>query len=121
MNKSRAKSYISASRRKGIRQRTKELRQAIRSIDYILSGTLRQRTKVCGRSNCRCANDPNARHGPYYEWSRLENRRVVQSVLSIEQAAWVEYAIANHHKIQELLKLWERETAEDILKRPKGA
>lgn len=117
MDKSRAKGRISATRRKWIRQRTKELRRAINSIDYILSGTLRQRTKVCGRSNCRCANDPNARHGPYYEWSRLENRRVVQSVLSKEQAAWVEYAIANYHKIRELLRLWERETAADILRR----
>lgn len=111
---------ISASRRKRIRQRTKDLRRVIDSIDYILSGTLRRRTKICGRPNCRCADDPSARHGPYYEWSRLENRRLVQSVLSKEQAAWVEHAIGNHRKIQDLLKLWEHETAADILKRDKG-
>lgn len=120
MKKSRVHPPISTLRRKRIRQRTKELRRAIDSIDYMLSGTLRQRTKVCGRPNCRCADDPGARHGPYYEWIRLENRRQVQSVLSEDQAAWVEHAIGNHHEIQELLRLWESETAADILKRHKG-
>jgi hypothetical protein len=36
---------------------------------YLSSGTLIQRTKVCGNPNCHCARDPAARHGPYSEAS----------------------------------------------------
>ena len=95
---------ISTSRRKWIRQRTKELRRAINNMDYLASGTLPRRMKVCGRPNCRCAEDTSLRHGPYYEWSRLEGRRLVHSVLSKEQASWIEHAIANYRKVQKLLR-----------------
>ena len=111
---------ISTSRRQRIRQRTKELRRTINNMDYLASGTLHRRTKACGRPNCRCAQDPSARHGPYYEWSRLEGRRLIHSVLSQEQASWIKHAIANYRKVQKLLRLWERETTAEILKPKQG-
>jgi hypothetical protein len=98
-----------------MRQRTKDLRRAISDMDYVASGTLHTRTKVCGRNNCRCADDPDARHGPYYEWSRRQDGRLVHSVISKQQAAFIVRAIENHRAIQRLLALWERETAADLL------
>jgi hypothetical protein len=76
--------------------------------------------KVCGRPNCRCADDLDARHGPYYEWSRLEKRRLVQSSLSEEQAAWVEHAIGNYRRLQELLCQWKAETEAELLEGTDG-
>ena len=114
MEKSSASFRVSASRRARIRRRTRDLRRAIDAVGYILEGTLRRRMKVCGRPNCRCADDPDARHGPYYEWSRLEKRRLVQRALSEEQAAWVEHALANYRRIQKLLRQWEAETVAEI-------
>jgi len=111
---------LSTSRQKRIRQRTKALRRAISNMEYLASGTLHKRMKVCGRPNCRCAQDPSARHGPYYEWSRLEGRRLVHSILSKEQASWFKHAIENYRKVQKLLRLWERETAAEILERKEG-
>jgi len=108
---------LDAPRRKRIRQGTKRLRDAINAMDYVASGTLLTRTKVCGRPNCKCAEDATARHGPYYEWSRREDARLVHSVVSQQQAAWLELAISNHRRIYALLAQWERATATEILER----
>ena len=83
-------------------------------MDILSSGTLLTRTKVCGRPNCRCATDENARHGPYYEWNRKVDGRLVHRILNKKQAELVEQAIANYREVQRLLLLWERETVDEI-------
>ena len=100
---------------KRIRSRTRALRRAINAMDYVASGTLLSRTKVCGRPNCRCAHDVAGRHGPCYEWTRRHDGRLLHSVVSADQAALFQQAIANHREIQRLLTQWERETAATIL------
>jgi hypothetical protein len=84
-------------------------------MDLVCSGTLLERLKTCGKPNCRCAKDPEARHGPYHEWSRREDGRLAHSSVSPEQAKQLRQAISNYRKIQDLLKRWERETAAIIL------
>ncbi len=103
------------ARRSAIRQRTKELRRTIAAMDYVASGTLHTRTKVCGRSNCRCAVDPDARHGPYHEWSRRREGRLVHRVITSEQAQVIARAIGNLRELQKLVALWEDETAATVL------
>lgn len=90
------------------------IRQAIADIDFVCSGTLSTRWKVCGKPNCRCAADPGKRHGPYHEWSRRLNGRLRHSVISEEQAAGVALAIKNHDRILALLKRWEAETTRSL-------
>jgi hypothetical protein len=107
--------------RRRIRQRTKELRRAISGMDYMASGTVHTRTKVCGRKNCRCAHDPDARHGPYHEWSRRQDGRLIHSILTEEQALLLAVAIANHHEVMKLLAQWQLETAAEILSAPKAS
>lgn len=103
------------SQRNRIRSRTVEIRKAISSMDLLASGTLHTRTKVCGRRNCRCATDPTARHGPYFEWNRRIDGRIVHKVLSKEQAELINRAIGNQREVKRLLLLWERETEDEIL------
>ena len=57
------------------RLRIERIRGELASIDYLCSGTLLERTKVCGKPNCRCATDPAARHGPYYDWGHMRAGR----------------------------------------------
>jgi hypothetical protein len=96
--------------RERVHQRIAEIRQQISALDYACSGTLLHRTKVCGKPSCRCAQDPNARHGPYYEWNRREQGRLVHRVVSPEQAEIIRRAISNYRTIQRLLRKWDRET-----------
>lgn len=100
---------------RALRQRTRQIREALARMSFVCSGTLSTRTKVCGKSTCRCATDPTARHGPYYEWTRRIDGRYRHSVVSARQAELLELGIANYREIQRLLRLWEAHTAAVLL------
>ena len=95
---------------KRARQRIERIRQTLSGIDTLCSGTLLQRTKVCGKSGCRCAEDVSARHGPYYEWGHMVEGKLVHRVVSPQQAALLQIAIDNYRHAQRLLREWETET-----------
>jgi hypothetical protein len=101
--------------RKRIRVRSGKLRRLIDRMDFVASGTIHVRTKVCGRKNCKCATDPALRHGPYHEWTRSKDGRLQHRVVTSDQARLLRRAIANYREIQALLARWEDETALEIL------
>jgi hypothetical protein len=92
-------------------RRIDSIRGRIAAMGLVAQGTVTKRTKVCGRANCRCAQDPAARHGPYYEWTRRERGRYVHTVISAEQAEALVAAIDNHKRVLALLTRWSAETA----------
>ena len=92
------------------RNRIAHIRNALSSVDYLCSGTLLKRLKRCGKPGCRCAHDPDARHGPYYEWGHMKGGKLVHKVLSPKQAATLRLAIANYRQVRKLLRDWEVET-----------
>lgn len=92
-------------------RKIEKIRKQIAAMDVVAHGTISKRTKVCGRPNCRCAKDDDARHGPYFEWTRREKGRYAHSIISPEQAKELARAINNHKKLQGLLKQWSKETA----------
>src|SRR5574341_299844 len=91
-------------------RRIEEIRREIASIDYLCEGSLRRRTKVCGKPSCRCALDPADRHGPYYEWKRLRKGRFLQRVLSPDQARLLARALTNERRAPGLQARWKRES-----------
>ena len=91
-------------------ERIAKIRKQIESLDYACSGTLLTRMKLCGKPSCRCARDPEQRHGPYYEWNRLLKGRLVHRVVLPEEVRFLRRAIANYRKVQALLRRWEGET-----------
>jgi hypothetical protein len=100
---------------KQARARIEGIRQALSGIDHLCSGTLLKRTKVCGKAGCRCATDPSARHGPYYEWGHMRGGKLVHRSVTAEQAALLEQAIANYRKARKLMQSWEAETEKLIV------
>ena len=88
----------------------------IAGLGLVCSGTLLERTKTCGKANCRCATDPEARHGPYHEWSWREGGKLRHKIVSAAEAEQLREAIKNHRKAQELLTKWERESAAIIFR-----
>jgi hypothetical protein len=93
-----------------IQEKIAEIQRALSGMQYLSSGTLLKRTKVCGNPRCHCATDPAARHGPYYEWSHLKAGKLRHRTLSPEQAELMRLAIANHRKVKKLLRAWEVQT-----------
>jgi hypothetical protein len=95
-------------------ERIAEIQRAIAAMQYLSSGTLLKRTKLCGNPNCHCARDRTARHGPYYEWSYLKGGRLRHRTLSPKQAELMRRAIANYRKAKKLLRAWETHTQQLI-------
>ena len=91
------------------------IHRQLAGIDLACSGTLSKRRKRCGKPNCQCANDPNAAHGPYYEWSRRENGRTVCTMISPNQARRMQHAIANYRRLQALLQHWDQRSRRIIM------
>ena len=50
-------------------------------------GSVSERSMKCGRKQCRCQHDLQARHGPYYSLTRAEGGTTRSRYLSAEQAA----------------------------------
>jgi hypothetical protein len=92
------------------RERIARIQALLSAMDYLCSGTLVRRMMRCGKPNCRCAEDPSARHGPYYEWGHMKGGKLVHRMVSPEQAAVLRLAIANYRKAKKLMRAWESET-----------
>jgi len=98
-----------------IEARTKELREAIAGMDLVASGMVSSRTIPCGKPTCRCAGNPDAYHGPYFQWHHCQDGRTVHKTITPDQVALMERAIANHREILRLLSIWEQMTVEAVL------
>jgi hypothetical protein len=51
-------------------------------IEFTLPGSITTRIVTCGRATCRCATDPEQRHGPYIQWSRTVKGGTVDKMLT---------------------------------------
>ena len=102
------------SDRARLREETRSIRKQLGSLDYLASGSLVTRMKSCGKPNCRCANDPTARHGPYYEWGRMRDGKLVHTSVTREQANLLERAIVNQRRAKALLAEWKHLTETDM-------
>ena len=92
------------------RARIDKIREALGQIDFLCTGTLLERTKMCGRPGCACATDPAARHGPYFEWGFMRGGKQVHRQVSAVHAAALHHAIANYRLVKKLIRDWETET-----------
>ena len=55
----------------------------------IRRGSLTPRMVKCSKASCPCAHDPNARHGPYYSYTRAVKGLTKSRFLSDEEAVIV--------------------------------
>ena len=103
-------SNASTKRTDAARQRIAELRATLSRIELLCSGTLSERMMKCGKPNCRCATDPSARHGPYYEWGRMRAGKIAHRYVTPEQAKALRQAIDNYRQVKKLLRAWEADS-----------
>ena len=97
------------------RERIARIRATLNAMDHLCSGTLQRRMMICGKPGCRCAHDPAARHGPYYEWGRVEQGRLVHSKLSRDEAQRFVQAMRKYRRLKQLLRKWQQESVQAML------
>ena len=49
-------------------------------------GSVSERSMKCGRKECRCQQDPQARHGPYFSLTRAKQGKTKSRYLTADQA-----------------------------------
>jgi hypothetical protein len=103
------------------RKRIEHIRAALPEFDLVCSGTLVRRMIKCGKPNCRCASDKDARHGPYWQWGHMRAGKPTHRFVSEQQALVLRQAIDNYRQIKKLLNAWEENTERivDALQPPK--
>ena len=103
------------------RARIERIRAALPKFDLVCSGTLVRRMITCGKPNCRCASDKDARHGPYWQWGHMRAGKPTHRYVSEQQALVLRQAIANFRQIKKLLNAWEENTERivDAIQPPK--
>lgn len=74
-------------------------------------GSLSERTMKCGKADCPCQNDPKARHGPYYSWTRPVAGKTQSRYLSLQQAELARQQIEQGHKFRQQVEQY-REACE---------
>ena len=67
----------------------------------ILPGAISTAHAKCGKATCRCHQDPNYRHGPYYRWTGWINGKPTTKTLSEEVARECQARIENYKELQQ--------------------
>ena len=63
-------------------------------------GSLSERTIKCSKPGCACADDPKARHGPYFSLTRAVEGKTHSRFLTPEQAVIARQQIAAGHEFR---------------------
>ena len=61
---------------------------------FLLQGTITQRWMRCGKPSCSCQRNPEARHGPYHQWTVKRRGKTVSVYLDEDQAIRLRSSIA---------------------------
>ncbi len=91
------------NRQQRLRQAYERLARSLTEVGYIFPGTITKRFIPCGKSSCRCAADPDQRHGPYYEWTRKVRGKTATVRLTAEQARLCREWIENRRRLKKIL------------------
>ncbi len=80
-----------------------KLAAELSKIGFVLQGSITKRWMRCGTPSCACQRDPNARHGPYHQWTVKKRGKTVTVYLDAEQVSICQQWIENNKRARTLL------------------
>ena len=83
------------------------LKRLLLELGYARPGSLVRRLMPCGKTGCRCLEDPPSLHGPYYQWSRKVRGKTITRRLDAEQARRCREWTTNHRRLRTLVRRLE--------------
>ena len=84
------------------------LTATLADIGFIWQGTIQWRRLKCGKQNCACQTNPDARHGPYAYWTTKKEQKTVSKILTAEEASLYEEWIENRRQLDKIVKQMKR-------------
>ena len=88
-------------------QRFRELKREFQQLEYFCKGTLLKRMMKCGKAGCACRQDPEKRHGPYFEWTYKAKGKTVNVKLTPAVMPTFRAASQQYRKLKSLLNRLE--------------
>jgi len=104
----------------GLEHDYQQLQDQARDLGFVAPGSLIERYTLCATPTCRCHSDPQAPHGPYFQYTRKLAGKTLTRRLNAEQAARYREWITNRRRLDELLDQMDqisRRAADLILSR----
>jgi hypothetical protein len=89
-------------------RRFQDLKREFQQLEYFCKGTLLKRMMKCGKAQCACRQDPNKRHGPYFEWTYKAKGKTVNVKLTPEVMPMFRAASQQYRRLKSLLNRLER-------------
>jgi len=80
------------------------LKKQLQSLGFILQGSVTERWKQCGKPECKCRHDPDARHGPYHQLSWKDHGKTRSIHLNPDQVQLCKEWIGNHRELDRILE-----------------
>lgn len=92
------------SDREDLQRRRRRLGEQFRALSFVplMRGSLVERVRRCGRPNCACARDPEARHGGLFLTVQLDGRTQAVHVRP-EDEDNIRKAIAAYRELWEII------------------
>ena len=81
-----------------------EAKKALMNIGYIVEGSMVKRMITCGKSSCRCHQDSEKRHGPYYQLTWKRGGKTVSQFISESLAHHYQEWITNRKNLTKTIK-----------------
>jgi len=81
-----------------------KLSAKLSGIGFIWPGNIQLRYLTCGKPNCSCRKDPEARHGPYAYWTSKKANKTVSRLLSPDEADLLGEWIENRRKLEAIVR-----------------
>ncbi len=80
------------------------IRAELATLGPALPGSVTVRTGPCGKSACKCHDDPPRLHGPFRSWTRKVAGKTVTRILTEDQLDEYESYFENHKRLKELVR-----------------
>jgi hypothetical protein len=92
----------------GVPPHVRQLATALADAQPMRRGSLSERTIKCSKPGCACAQDPEARHGPYFSLTHAVQGKTRSRFLTAEQADLVRRQIGAGRKFRGHVEaVWE--------------
>ena len=89
-----------------LQRRIEEIKAEIAALGALRPGTLSRQYNVCGTPGCRCKEDPEQRHGPYYQLSYTWHGRSRSEFVRELEIARVQEQVHNYARLRALVDQW---------------
>lgn len=89
-------------------RKQRRLKEEIRRLGFLMSGSLSRRQITCGNKTCACRRDPAARHGPYIYWTTKKRGKTVARLIKNEEAELCRDWIENRKRLEKVIGQWTK-------------